>query len=1167
MKRIYAIILFALLPALMYAGGVDDGSAEKNSGSFANSLPMPTNITDIKSNCLELKQSAEKLRNSVKDAIDKEKKLGNNTLADGKKYLADGKSALDNLIGVFDGTGDLQADQIKDLVNNVKNSLKAIREEESGEYSELKTQFDQFVELAKETINRITDVFSYGVYYAAPFKIRKDVGEFGIELSVDTFKYVQGNNAGSNQDDKTTIDAHVELQLPFLNSANGGDIVRFEGKDIKIRGGADVTTRLALTSNPTVKIKEGVYLTFVGKLPKAAKGKINCAEKDSSWIDFNCKGIEGFNLVACVSFARDFLIPATPVDPNNAPKVQKTAKDSVKGYFVIGADGGLIASMCFDTPFKVSGCGDFIFTIKNALVDFSSQRNSPSFTFPVADYWEEESGVAKEAWKGFFLDQMDVEFPSDFKMNKNQQNGATQVKLSKMLIDHHGFSGKVTALNLLNTYPEDGGKGNAGLDVAIDTIMMVFLKSRPINGLIAGRARASFIQGKQKKQTQPAANQQGNGEKKDDEVEMEGQDFALRGSVGYNKELNKYLYDVKITSESDNTYDVPFTKKAHITVNRGSFLEVYNDADKNFAARLNMSGKLSIDTKIQLEGVSFEGLQISTARPHVSIKSLALVGNLDLSFGGMGIQLHELGWKGSDSYLPLVQTKWADADDAGALTIDAQINLIPGNNTLSVRMGADIITGHVNKWKFAKLRVGKICLGAHFSVFSFDGCIERFDGDEVWGDGFYGDLKLGIEPLGFGIEGMALFGHTNEGHRYWMAKAEVDFEGFPVLVFPPCVYMKSAMGGAYQGLKRKPEYEAFYDKNTGNVNWPALEICKDVFVPSEDGGLGLVLGIGVYAAQKNTLSANAALEIAFTPKWGLAHVTVTGNATILGEMGLTKMVEKVATVKNQVDNVLDKVGNSINMPGLKLDAADLSNKNNSIAGAIGGKMVINYDNINKSFFSVIDINADLAGIIKGHAVSELYADSKEWYFYLGRRDRPVELTILDLFSAQTYFMLGKVPTTLRPLDEELAAQFDIFDVDQSTVQSGDVNTGKGFAFGAMVKMDAKVKLPFDIIWASFNAGAGTDLLVSDRTKCGGQEKMKWRAQGDVYATLSAKVGATVPLIFKKLKFNIFRGGATVLLVGKLPAPVYGEADIKFDCKIFCIPFPKVNIEVKLGKDC
>ena len=163
----------------------------------------------------------------------------------------------------------------------------------------------------------------------------------------------------------------------------------------------------------------------------------------------------------------------------------------------------------------------------------------------------------------------------------------------------------------------------------------------------------------------------------------------------------------------------------------------------------------------------------------MSIKSLALVGNLDLSFGGMGIQLHELGWKGSESYLPLVQTKWADADDAGALTIDAQINLMPGSNTLSARMGADIITGHVKKWKFAKLRVGKICLGANFSVFAFDGCIERFDDDETWGDGFYGDLKLRIEPLGFGIEGMALFGRTNEGHRYWMAKAEVDFEVRP----------------------------------------------------------------------------------------------------------------------------------------------------------------------------------------------------------------------------------------------------------------------------------------------------------------------------------------------------------------------------------------------------
>ena len=951
--------------------------------------------------------------------------------------------------------------------------------------------WDETTDEAPQALD-VADALQNGLYYPTPIPLKKDFKEFGISMSLDTLRFARGTDPTGTDDDYTALDAWVQIQLPFLDHTNGNDLVRFSGKNIKLRGGKAAVSRIGLDKCPPFNFSKDIKLQFLQTMPTAGSGEIQCAKGDSTWVDFTCNGVEAFSLIGCFTFNSTLLTPAT------------AGKDSVRAYFVMTSDGGTIAKICFADSFKVRGCGDFVFTIKDALVDFSSKRNSPGFAFPVADYWP--ANIPQEGWTGFFLDQLTVSFPKEFLSRKS--SAQPKIELSKMLIDDYGFSGSVLATNIINTI--DDAQKKDGLRVALDSLRMVFLKNRPIDGLISGRAETGFME------------EDGNNGDGKDEI-TDGMKLGLRGSVGYNAGLNKYIFDVKATLNTNKKYKVPFTKIAHISIYKGSYLEVYNNEEKDFAARLKMSGQLDIDWKFSMKGISFQGLQLSTEKPHVDIEGLGMVGTAGFSLSGMGIELNKLEWKKLSDYGVLGNGKsW---ENGGGLGITARISLIPGANTLAATLGATIYAGYANShWQFAKLQMNQICLETDFSAFRFKGCVTRYDDDVKYGDGFSGLLQLTLKALGFHIDGGARFGRVN-GKHYWFAAAEVEFGNTPMLLFPPCVFMKSATGGAYQHMKRNQVYDP--ENPDKGFNWDNIKLRPDNFVPDENMGMGFILGIGIYVANAHAVSANVVFDMGFTDHWGIDHISLIGTASVLAAIEKDKTNPK---------------------------------------GMITGQLYANYDVPNKTFVCGIDVKADIAGIITGSASTTMYVSPKDWYFWIGSYNKPCQLKILDLIKARTYFMLGKVPGKLVPLNTEIAKYFDIFQVKDSEGKEGLYHDGKGFAFGADVTAMAKLALPADIFWASFYAAAGADMLIYNNAACN-NKKLDWRGYGDSYCVVAAGLGASIPMMFRTLKFNIFSGHAAALLKGAMPAPFFAYAEFDFECSILFLDIPTVHLSITLGEDC
>ena len=95
--------------------------------------------------------------------------------------------------------------------------------------------WDETTDEAPQALD-VADALQNGLYYPTPIPLKKDFKEFGISMSLDTLRFARGTDPNGTDDDYTAIDAWVQIQLPFLDHTNGNDLVRFSGKNIKLRG-------------------------------------------------------------------------------------------------------------------------------------------------------------------------------------------------------------------------------------------------------------------------------------------------------------------------------------------------------------------------------------------------------------------------------------------------------------------------------------------------------------------------------------------------------------------------------------------------------------------------------------------------------------------------------------------------------------------------------------------------------------------------------------------------------------------------------------------------------------------------------------------------------------------------------------------------------------------
>ncbi len=919
--------------------------------------------------------------------------------------------------------------QLTEAVKEQFEKLKSLDAVKNNDYIKgLTDKYEKLKKDINDFGSRLASIKQFGISGNMPVGIVADFGGVGVKVGIDSLVMHRDDKIETINGDSTGAYAFAELKLPFLpKQSDSSQIIKFGGHIVFQKGSKETSLNTVFLENdifeiPIIKNKVSLELIDGDAIPSKQWG--GCTQnKSRNFVSFDCEEVKEVNLIGRFKFDPSFIKATTfeaekkGDDQNDANKKEEgeqknestdetkkegsdegttvasnneggknddnqsnkdeqgdnkdgkdgkaVEKDVVYAYFSCRAKGGIVADVCFSSPFELVKLPGFKFQVEEAVIDLSDIRNANGFAFP-DNYWDEEGlGLNGNNWTGFFLKKLKVMFPNELTMaDAEDKDKHTIIEATNVLIDDYGFTGSFVAENLMNK-----DLGSSGANITIKKATAEVLKGDFIKGSIEGKADVPFLaqytpkDGSSTTTAAPSEEPLKSDEelkKADKEKKILSLDFY--GRVGLDND--KYTFFAKASTGLDQYYKVPFTDMAYITVAQGTGLELTNEASElgdsgkklKFALTLNGglniesgklatskgSSKLGFDAKF--EGVEFQGLRFCNIGKHVSLQSLALKGDVECRMMGLTLTLTKLEWKdgkvSTDYSKDFDQSELAEYGDkikdvikGGGLDLGSRIQLMSGNNTIAPELGGlfktiykgikvndqdalDLAKG--SKWNFNGIQLNRIALKADFSAFSFDGSLDIFKDDEDFGKGFRGKIGLAIDPIGISLDMQAVFGKKeddkNNIYKYWFARATADMAGMtpPILLFPPSVFLKSVTGGAYYHMVDKNASSQF-DGPDGQPTKQFTLADADNYVPDNSKGLGFIAGVGVYVGSDNLANVQAELNISFNSNWSLHKIQLGGNFTMISPMpakfqaAVDKYNDAVAKFEGQFGEATGKV--------------------------------------------------------------------------------------------------------------------------------------------------------------------------------------------------------------------------------------------------------------------
>lgn len=756
--------------------------------------------------------------------------------------------------------------------------------------------------------------------------------------------------------------------------------------------------------------------------------------------------------------------------------------------------------------FGIKGLNDFVFTMNNLVLDKSETRTPASVRFP-DNYFSSNAEI--KLWEGFSAKTIAVALPESFCKNGNSR---TQVGCQSLIIDKYGITLTAFVENIQHQ--------------KIDTTKWQ---------IMADAANLSLTKNKI------------------DSISFYGianiPPFGKNSKMDFVARYNDISKQFDFTCNLKDTLDFPVFG-ANLTLQPSSYINL-SVGKEGFYPLIHADGTLSINTeleklKVTLPDIKFEGMEISNRKPYFKpgVMSLA-VSKLSMpSIGGFQLEIDDIGFE----------------NEALAFTIKLKLNEML-NGAASLKLEGDF-----NKYKIKNVSLSRA--EVHYkaeNTLSIDGAVEIKKGDEIYGNGFRGDLDVKLLNK-YGLNAVGVFG-KKDGNRYFLA--DVLLEADPIFTIPPCISVSGLGGGLYRHMDQTLKDYSFGKAISG--------IC---YVPNEKVGFGFLAHANFYVAQKNTLNAKTSFEVQFNDNWGLNYVQFKGDVAFMRDPkkwgGLSEGM--MARVKQQ-----EQAGGVGNLKQEYRPSEEKPKDNGGSDGMLSASVLMKYDNTNKIFNMDLKTYLNIAGIIKGTGANDMLVWAKarfgdsDWYLHMGTPDNRCGVKVLDFVKLDSYFMLGNgLPELPPPPDKVLsdlsAAQKDDF---LRRIHNDMPSSGKGIAFGLGFNTHLKPSVgPF---YAKLDIGAGGEFMLADYGKnayCKGREGTLgingWYAEAQIWAYLDAAVGLQAKLFGKRRNFDILALHAGTCLKGMGPNPFYftgiitgsyrvlgglikGKCHIDFECGTKCEP--------------
>jgi hypothetical protein len=947
-----------------------------------------------------------------------------------------------------------------------------------------------FAELDKN--DRYTDQLTYAGMNVLPMGFKQTISnkEFNIAISNARFH--------SNY-------AEVSV-FARMKTAQGEAPLFFAGQDVKFSYTGDFIGEplLLLVNDLSIRVNGHTELLLKG-------GGLDSAGRSSkvTSVTLDCKGFKELTLAGKISFSKDLLVK---VDGNGKPLNEQV---SVDFSTTAGGWNDILLNISLP-PFQIKGLEGFTFNISRAVFDLSDFKNSPDIVFPEGYDQKYLIPDAPGLWRGVYAGEFSITLPKEF--SEGQKPPVFAAK--NLLIDENGVSGIFSAQNLLSI--ETGSA--SGWAFSIDKFWL---------GLEAHRiTKAGF-----------------------------------EGLIGLPVSDGTYLrYDAQILGNNNyqmlvataDTLDFScFAAKARLYPNSYIKLRVENE---KFLPEASLTGILSIgkgatstDKKdpssiIKLDTIQFRNLHLQTRSPYMTVEYLGYDGEIKLK--GFPVSISDINVKSTDKDFSLGFNIGLNLDE----------KLVSAKTGIRIKSKYSENAGR-GRWVYDGIEIGELELDNCniAGILTLSGKLKIMDEDPVYGDGFYGNINMKFQKVikDFNIGMSAAFG-TKNNFRYWFVDGSVTVPKTIPIAGP--VGIKGFSGGVSSRMK-KVFGPGFGESETGIG-----------YVPNEASGIGLKAGV-IFAVEGDCMGGDASFEIMFNRHGGVDLIGFYGYLEFMpGDMGLGKLssitdkynelVSKEAEFLQKhpnIDDALTKLKQNPTEAAKDLTDAEEKAKNSSFGASAG----IVYDIAQEILHANFDvyINTPMmqgagAGNKAGSAV--LHIEPGNWYIHVGTPDNRVGVKIgvpkVATITTGAYFMMGdNLPGSPPPPDDVtriLGRNGDSYHYMQDL---NSLVSGKGLAFGSSVQVKTG-DLQFLILYASFNAGIGFDVMIKDyrEAQCKGHSGPiginGWYANGQAYAYLEGELGVKVNLWFVSGRFPIIQGAAAALIQAKLPNPTWfaGSMGVKFN---------------------
>ena len=837
-------------------------------------------------------------------------------------------------------------------------------------------------------------------------------------------------------------------------------------------------------------------------------------QNNKTFIEWNCQGFQGINVVAKAEVCRKYL---TPIDKQtHAIITDETKLVSADINIFLQSWGSLYIETHVD-PFIITGLNDFKWIADEIILDLSDVQSPKSNLVQIptgytSPFYGNQGFSA--LWEGLYLKNFTVELPN--KWHKNNDN-ITVINVSA-IFDNLGLSANISANNVLSL---NNGNLN-GWAFSIASLNIGVFANELTGGGFGGVVNVPIL-----KKTNCDNSQLTDGD-------------CLTYQCTISKNLD-FTFGIEVPKDG---MCINMWNAGQVKIENTSFISVKYE-NGNFKAEATLNGQLSIShefdggNSIDLADIKFENLGISNTQPYFKPGHWNIPASISSEIGGFYISIDDIS----------IESFEGNPERPG-LTFFAFIALtadVPNDPKKDLGLAAGgrfHIVGKYEedngrqKWVYDDFRISKFCVDGSFSKAHIAGCLEYFKNDGTWGNGWraWVDAKFEMFNNTFGLTASAQFGKKDTGKRYFY----VDFfaclgQGIPL--FPP-INLTALGGGFYKGMKATGSLVNMDCSQPGgndpnhDSSMPIGDTRSTVHYaidPSVDFGFEGVLGLG----KGESFYANVGFAMVFS-NGSIQSVTLNGHAVFM---------------KPPTGNISTE-----QTPGEPPIAGDLV-ANVKISLVFQPHFI--FDGTLEVFINTLNHHLHGSGDHDRAVYSNLHFEKSKWYLYIGTPQERAGVTFdvasFATLSLSAYFCIGTVVPSFPDPPGEVTKYFSNFKSDNNN--SGLRSSGAGFCFGVKADFNATLGNK-DIAGVEAQAILGFDIMMlkyKDLTcsNSNGQIGINgWYAMGQAYILLHGELYLV----------GIDMIGATIaaLVQVKLPNPFWARGflhasidtflgDIGFDC--------------------